>query len=375
MTKKPIRALMMALSCSLLTISCGHDHAGHDHEHEEAEAHAGHSHDGDIILDPHMAEHLGVKAEKVSTGEFADVTRATGVIERAPGSVASAPAPTSGTVSYASGIAAGSQVSRGQIIATINTSAVIGGDTEAAARAAAEAARRELERIEALYAEKLVTAAELNAARAAAQTTAAALSKGGKSVVAPIGGTIAAVIVPEGSYVDAGAPVVEVANENSLILRADVAVRNAAALNSVTDARFDAGSLYTVSSLGGRRIAGAPTVDNPGFVTVRFSLPGCNAPVGSSADVWLLGRSREGVVSVPVSALSEQQGLYFVYQAVHPAHGAYRKIPVTIGASDGSRVEILSGLKGGENIVTAGSTAVRLAEMQSVVPEGHSHNH
>lgn len=373
----------MTLSCSVLAISCGHNHAAHDHDHEghdhEAETHAeekgGHSHDGDIIIDPHMAERLGVKSEKIAAGEFADVTRATGVIERAPGSVASAPAPTSGTVRYAAGIATGAKVNRGQVIATINTSAVSGGDTEAAARAEADAARRELARIEALYADKLVTAAELNAARVAAERSAAALSKGGKSVVAPISGTIAAITAPEGSFVNAGAPVVEVANENSLILRADVPVQNASKLASVTDASFRAGELYGVKELGGRRIAGAPTAENPGFVSVRFSLPGCPVAVGSSADVWLLGSTRQGVISVPVAALSEQQGLYFVYQAVHPAHGAYRKIPVTIGASDGKRVEITSGLKGGENIVSNGATAVRLAEMQSVVPEGHSHNH
>ncbi|MDE7143766.1 MAG: hypothetical protein K2N76_03105, partial [Muribaculaceae bacterium] len=113
-----------------------------------------------------------------------------------------------------------------------------------------------------------------------------------------------------------------------------------------------------------------------GYVSVYFALPASAAvPAGSAADVWLLAAPRQGVVSVPLSALSEQQGQYFVFEAIHPKQGIFRKIPVSVGATDGLRAEITGGLDGGRTVVTQGATAVRLAEMQSVVPEGHSHNH
>lgn len=56
-----------------------------------------------------------------------------------------------------------------------------------------------------------------------------------------------------------------------------------------------------------------------------------------------------------------------------PCH--FRKIPVTIGRSDGSRREILSGISAGDRIVARGTTFVRLAESSGAVPEGHSHSH
>ena len=46
-----------------------------------------------------------------------------------------------------------------------------------------------------------------------------------------------------------------------------------------------------------------------------------------------------------------------------------------LGATDGARREILSGIKNGDKVVTAGTTYVRLAESSGAVPEGHSHNH
>ena len=76
---------------------------------------------------------------------------------------------------------------------------------------------------------------------------------------------------------------------------------------------------------------------------------------------------------MPVSALSEQQGKYFVYVQVHD--DAYDKRPVQLGADVGDRVEILAGLEPGEKVVTSGTTFVRLAETSGAAPEGHSPNH
>lgn len=356
------------------------------HEHN-AEANAqtaddGHDHSGDIIIDPDMAEKLGVRTEHIAERDFADVIHATGTLERPAGDVATAPSPVAGTVTLAPGITAGGRVERGAVIATIQTDAVSGGDTEAAARAESEAAERELTRIENLYADKLVTASEYNAAKAAAEKARAALSRGaaGRRVIAPLSGTVASIESPQGSYVAAGQAVATVVADGAMTLRVDVPSRHYRRLASVTDARFavDGNTAMTISAMGGKRITSGATASGAGYVSVYFSIPSSSGeiPAGSAADVWLLGQPRNRVVSVPLTALSEQQGKYFVFEAIHPKQGVYRKIPVTVGASDGVRAEITDGLgTGGRDIVTRGTTAVRLAEMQSVVPEGHSHSH
>lgn len=42
--------------------------------------------------------------------------------------------------------------------------------------------------------------------------------------------------------------------------------------------------------------------------------------------------------------------------------------------NDGCRVEVLSGLKGGEKVVTVGALHVKLAAAGNTIP-GHTHNH
>ena len=88
--------------------------------------------------------------------------------------------------------------------------------------------------------------------------------------------------------------------------------------------------------------------------------------------MWLLAAEREGVLSLPVEALTEEQGVYFVY--VQLDEDCYRKQAVTVGASDGERVEITSGLKDGERVVTRGAIHVKLASASNAIP-AHTHNH
>ena len=51
----------------------------------------------------------------------------------------------------------------------------------------------------------------------------------------------------------------------------------------------------------------------------------------------------------------------------------YLKREVKPGQSDGERVRILSGLSGGERVVSKGAYQVKLAATSSIVPEGHTH--
>jgi multidrug efflux pump subunit AcrA (membrane-fusion protein) len=79
-----------------------------------------------------------------------------------------------------------------------------------------------------------------------------------------------------------------------------------------------------------------------------------------------------GVISLPESALTEEQGLYFVYLKLDDE--CYKKQEVQLGTSNGERVEILSGLKDGDTVVTRGAIHVKLAAASNAIPT-HSHNH
>lgn len=359
-----------------------HSHEGHNHDHEEgkaaeasAEEHAG----GEIVLAPEMAERFGVTVETVSAAPLASTVRATGTVLDAADGIGVVVAPVAGTVHFSSGILPGANVRAGAVVATVNAQAVAGGDSNAAAKAALDAAKRELDRLEPLHADRLVTDDVYNAARATYESARAAYSSraAGGRAVAPVGGTLTSLDVAQGQYVEAGAPIASISSARHLVLQVDVPERLRGRLAEVNGVNVRVPGSEQVVALNARRVATAPSVkaSMPGYVPVyfEFSNDGTLAP-GVAVDAWLTSAG-EGtpVISVPRSSVSEQQGGYFVY--VRLDEDCYDKLPVRLGASDGMRVVVTEGLHGGETVVTAGVTAVRLAENSGVIPEGHSHNH
>ena len=106
-------------------------------------------------------------------------------------------------------------------------------------------------------------------------------------------------------------------------------------------------------------------------VTFEFDNTGGIIP-GTFAEVFLVIGQRNNVISVPKSALTEEQGVYYVYIQEDP--DCYNKREVKIGSTDGQRTEITSGLHAGEKVVTEGAIHVKLASAGKSIP-GHTHNH
>jgi len=93
---------------------------------------------------------------------------------------------------------------------------------------------------------------------------------------------------------------------------------------------------------------------------------------GAFAEVFLQARERNNILTIPISALAEEQGGYYLY--VQLTGESYTKRAVSIGDNDGLLVEITVGLKSRERVVTQGVMLVKAASMASgVVGDGHSH--
>ncbi len=367
----------------ILLSACGHHQASEEHDHaneghnHDAETAAAHGAEGEIVLHSEVAAQFGVEIDTVGRGDFSTALRASGL-----GITANVSAPTAGIVRIAPGIELGKDLSRGSVVATIDASGMSGGDANAAARAALEAAKTEYERMESLYADRLATIGERNAALAAYNQAKAAYSPSASAgrATSPIAGTLTSLDVRQGQYVDAGQVIATVASGGEQTLRIDLPQRYNAMASSLTDAviamPYD-NQTIRLSEVGGRRLSKAPVAATgaaAAFVPVYFSAGNARGLVaGTTFTAYLLGSPRAGVVSVPATAISEQQGNYFVYEQLDGE--CYAKRRVEIGATDGRRVEILSGIVPGTPIVGKGVTTVRLAETGSNIPEGHSHNH
>lgn len=378
----------VATLVAMLFAACGHKahDDDHDHSHETAAAEAhDHEHGSDeVTLTAEQIKAAGLTTETVRPGTFRDVIEVSGRILPAPGAEATVTATMAGLVSFAAhNLTEGAPVSSGQALFTLNARPMADGNPAAVAQAELRAARAALDRAERLAKERIISQRELEDARQryeAAAATAHSLGSAAQTrgATAPIGGFIKELLVKPGDYVSAGQALATVTQSRRVQLRADVPERYFGLLGRITSANFrlaydEQHRVFSVSALGGRLLSKGQTTEADGFsVPVTFEMNNAGGIVsGSFAEVWLLGAERTGVISLPAEAVTEAQGLYFVYIQTHP--GTYRRQEVSLGATDGSRVEVTAGLSAGDQVVVKGATFVRLAAASGAVPEGHSH--
>ncbi len=398
---------MLAIAIAAYLPSCSHNHAheghnhelseaedhdGHDHEHEghdhENEGHEGHNHEGEdhdsdeIVLKPETATRFGVETAIVTPGKALRSIKVSGSIITEAGDNAVITAPTAGIVRFNSGISEGKSVGAGTSIASISAEGVSGGDPNVAAKTRLDAAKRELDRVTPLHKEGIVSTRDYNTALAAYEEAKAAYSVRGAQgrATSPIAGAITSIMVANGQYVNAGDVIATVSANGNLVLRADLPEKYYKLLPHISDANVKtsyADSTFTISSIGGKRVTSTAVMSatRPGYIPVIFSFDNrrANAPAGAAAEVYLLvDGDYSDAITVPVEALSEQQGNFFVYVRVDE-HG-YQKTAVNVAGNDGRNVIIASGLRPGHEVVVKGASIVRMAETSSVAPEGHHHH-
>lgn len=384
-TTAAIITIMTLSACSKNDSVSDHDHS--HHHHAEAETHKNNHTEkqvaGEIVVDPEIANQMGITTETVKRAPLELSIKAIGSVSLMVGANAVASAPASGVITFVPGIELGRKVSAGQTIAKINTSAVSGGDINRVAKAAYDAAKAEVDRLKPLYDERLVTASQYNEAIKALEQARASYSKSASTgmISSPISGYLSSIDIAAGQYVDAGTAIATISStSDGLTLKADVPQRHFKDLTNINDAiivsPYDSKTVR-LSEIGGRRINATESLSSSitgGFAPLYFSLPNNSSlPVGASVEVYLLGNGQEETISVPTTALSEQQGQMFVFLRLDDE--CYKKVPVNVGRTDGQRVEITKGLYEGDNVVVSGTTTVRIAESSGVVPQGHTHNH
>ena len=386
-----------------------HDHEGHDHSHdahnheahnhaEEAHNHDAHAHEGhdhshghdhgvnpdEIMLAPEKAKAAGVASEVIQPKTFRQVIKTSGEVQAAQGAESVVVANVAGVVSFQRAVTEGMQVGKGATIMTISASKLQDGDPAERARIAYESAKADYDRASRLVESQIVSQKEFNAikekyenARLAYEALAKNQTKGGVAVAAPIGGYIKNLLVKEGDYVAVGQPLATVTQNNRLFLRADVSERYYKYLNGISSANFKTpydNQVYELEALNGKLLSVGKAAGSGSYyvpVTFSFDNKGDIIP-GSFVEIFLLSQQQENALVLPVEALTEEQGLYFVY--LQNCEESYKKQEVKIGASNGVEVQILDGIHPGDKVVVKGAYHVKLASAGNALP-AHSHEH
>lgn len=379
------------------------EHAGHDHE-----SHAEHSHDEDdhthedcdhdqeennrksenhgdeIIFTSEQAKSVGLEIMTIKPDNFYQVIKTSGQVLSAQGDEVTVSATTSGIVTFnKASLNEGSTVKAGESLISISSRNIVDGDPIAKAKTNFEIAQREFSRAESLIADKLISEKEYNEiklnyenAKNAYGNFAKTQTARGASISSSISGFVKSKLVTEGQYVEVGQPLMTITQNRKLQLRADVSERYYKYLSNITSANFKTPydqTIHRLSDLNGRVTSYARSASNQEYyLPINFEFDNVGQIVsGSYVEVYILSSTRSDVISIPVTSLTEDQGIYFVY--IQLDEEGYKKQEVKLGASDGERVEILSGLNTGDIVVSKGAAYVKLASASSSIPHAHEH--
>jgi len=395
----PVITLLALFSCqnnSENNPSNEHTHAEHAHEEQsEHQHHDEHNHETPlnaknktINFTTEQSKTINFQVKNVKKQTIYDVIRTSGEIESMQGDEQIITAKSSGIVLFnIDKTLNGKAVSIGQNLCTLSGNGLTNDNIKSQfiiAKAKFEKAKTAYSRGLQLVVSKIISDAEfetlqtnLAITKTEYLTLQTDFSDGGKLVKAPFGGFIKNVLVAEGQFVKAGEPLMTVTKNKKLIIRADVSQKYYADLPHIQSANFVTAYdpiVHSIENFNGKLISFAKNIGSTSnYLPVYFEIDNKGKLLpGAFIEVFLKTKPVEGVLAVPLSAIMEDYENKYVY--IRTSHENYEKKSVTLGINDGLKVQILSGIKEGDWVVTRGAYQVKMASTSSVIPShGHSH--
>ncbi|WP_224244091.1 efflux RND transporter periplasmic adaptor subunit [Hyalangium gracile] len=396
---KPLYGLLMTLIALAACKREEHQHEEHPTPQEKAreEAHSEEEHAAHIRIDPEMLRDLRITIAPVSTRPVGESVLVLGELtfdENAYAEVASSiPARVSAVA-----VTTGQQVKEGQKLAELQSPEL--GKARAAlqsAQARATAARQAAERKRTLAAERIVAqkdvqAAEAEAAAAEAEVSAAraqlvALSAGSEELLhgqgapgftlrSPIEGTVIERNARLGQMADPSQPLFRIGNLNHLWLIVHAFERDAVRLKQGAEARVSFAAFpgqefsARVGHVGQQVDAASRTIP------VRLELDnrdGLLRPGMSASASIPLGGAGAAITTVPTQALQRLENGWVAFLPTEEK-GVFARRQVGRGRTLGEVVEVLSGLKAGDQVVVEGAFLLR-SEVEKSAGGGEAHEH
>lgn len=325
--------------------------------------------------------------EEVQPQSFREVIKVSGQLNARPSDEQVVTAKSNGVVRWNDVVVPGASVKQGQRLFVLASGNVAQGNVESQyrqAKANFERAEADYKRVQPLLSDKIISQKDYleiknryDQTRIQFETLNRNYTKGGQAVQSPMSGFVKQISVRSGEYVEAGQALAVITKDLALQLQADVPMRYATQLPFITEANFRTlhdNTLYSTKELNGKLLSyGKALGDNASLLPVYFSLTNNGSLIpGQTVEVYLKSRPIENALVLPLTALIEEQGNFFVY--VQVAGESFDKREVKVGAQDGTSVQIISGLNPGERVVTKGAYLVKLATQSGSVP-AHGHEH
>ena len=192
--------------------------------------------------------------------------------------------------------------------------------------------------------------AQMNAAKAHFDNASVQLSYA--KIVSPIAGVVADRSVYPGEMPPSGTPILSIIDISQIVARANVPVKEAASIRVGRPARISGPD----GDLAGKVTVVSPSVD-PNTTTVevwvQVANPGERLKPGGTVRVSIIAETIQNTMVVPAAALlNSDEGGQKVMVVTKDSVAHERK--VSVGVRQGDRVQILSGLQEGDQVITSG---------------------
>lgn len=200
----------------------------------------------------------------------------------------------------------------------------------------------------------------------------------GQRVTSSMSGYIKQVFIQNGQYVEAGQPIVSISQNRTLLLRAEVQQKFSPILGAINSANIRTlhdNQTYSLEQLNGKVLSFGRNTNNDNYlIPISLQIDNKGAFVsGGFVELYLKTLTNTQALTIPNSALLEEQENYFVFVQVHPE--LFEKREVKIGVTDGLKTEILKGITQQDRIVTEGAILVKLAQATGTLDAHSGHNH
>jgi len=320
---------------------------------------------------------------------FGQIIKTTAQVQSSQGDEVIVSAKTNGIVMISGNtVLEGKDVSKGQVLFSISGNEMADNNISvryAEAKNNLEKAKADYERSSELAKDKIVSAKDLLSAKNQYDNAKAVFDNlntnfnaSGQNVKSPMSGFVKQVLVKNGAYVEAGQPIVVVAQNKTLLLNAEVQQKYASMLSSIASANIRTvqdNQTYSLEQLNGKVLSFGKATNSDNFlIPVALQIDNIGSfTAGGFVEVYLKTLTNTLVLTVPSTSLLEDQGTFFVYVQVTPE--LFEKREVRIGTTDGIRTEIKSGLNSGERVVTKGAILIKLAQATGTLDAHSGHVH
>jgi len=216
-----------------------------------------------------------------------------------------------------------------------------------------ETAQRHLEALNQVSQREQIAGAKAQLETAAAHLRSSEAQLSYTRILSPIAGVVSERSIYPGEIAGAGAPIATIVDISQVIARANIPVKEAAAIRVGRPATITAAE----GTIGGKVTVVSPAVD-PNTTTVQIWAQAVNTgerlKPGGAVRLSINAETLQNAILVPSSAiLSSPEGGGDMVMVVGPDSLAHQR-KVVVGVRQADNVQIASGLNEGEQVITQG---------------------